>query len=66
MTHHRFTRSIILTLLFSLSVCLLAQTPKPNHIVVFLADDHGQLDSEPYGATDVRTPNLQQLARRRT
>jgi len=32
------------------------------HIVVFLADDHGQLDSTPYGATDVRTPNMQRLA----
>src|SRR5437016_4293699 len=32
------------------------------HIVVFLCDDHGQLDSTPYGATDVRTPNMQKLA----
>jgi arylsulfatase A-like enzyme len=34
---------------------------KPD-IVVFLADDHGGLDSTPYGATDVRTPNMQRLA----
>lgn len=34
---------------------------KPN-IVVFLTDDLGLLDSEPYGATDVRTPNMKQLA----
>lgn len=32
------------------------------HLVVFLSDDHGQLDSTPYGATDVRTPNMQRLA----
>lgn len=32
------------------------------HIVVFLSDDHGQLDSTPYAATDVRTPNMQRLA----
>src|ERR1041385_7345188 len=38
-----------------------AQT-KP-HIVIFMSDDHGQLDSEPYGATDVKTPNMQRLAR---
>jgi arylsulfatase A-like enzyme len=31
-------------------------------LVVFLSDDHGQLDSTPYGATDVRTPNMQALA----
>ena len=34
---------------------------KPN-IVVFLCDDLGFLDSTPYGATDVRTPNMQRLA----
>lgn len=34
---------------------------KPN-LVVFLSDDHGQLDSTPYGARDVRTPNMQKLA----
>lgn len=51
-----------LLLLFTLALNAAAQ-PTPRHIVVFLSDDHGQLDSEPYGATDVRTPNLQQLAR---
>ena len=35
--------------------------PKPN-IVVFISDDHGMLDSEPYGAADVRTPNMTALA----
>ena len=34
---------------------------KPN-IVVFISDDHGQLDSAPYGAADVRTPNMDRLA----
>jgi N-sulfoglucosamine sulfohydrolase len=38
-----------------------AASPKPN-IVVFLSDDHGQLDSTPYGATDVRTPAMHRLA----
>jgi uncharacterized sulfatase len=36
--------------------------PRPD-IVVFLSDDHSQLDSTPYGATDVRTPNMERLAR---
>jgi uncharacterized sulfatase len=34
---------------------------RPN-IVVFLADDHGYADSEVYGSTDVRTPNMLRLA----
>lgn len=33
----------------------------PN-IIVFISDDHGIWDSEPYGAKDVRTPNLARLA----
>lgn len=33
------------------------------HIVLFLADDHSWYDSGPYGAKDVRTPNLDRLAR---
>ncbi len=34
----------------------------PPNFVIFFSDDHGQLDSTPYGATDVRTPNMQKLA----
>lgn len=34
---------------------------RPN-LVVFISDDHGRLDSTPYGATDVRTPHMRQLA----
>ena len=36
-----------------------AETP---NIVIFLADDHGIGDSTPYGATDVRTPNMRRIA----
>jgi N-sulfoglucosamine sulfohydrolase len=36
-------------------------TAAPN-MVVFIADDHGYLDSEVYGAKDVRTPNMVRLA----
>jgi arylsulfatase A-like enzyme len=38
-----------------------AAADKPN-LVVFICDDLGSLDSQPYGATDVRTPNMQRLA----
>jgi arylsulfatase A-like enzyme len=33
----------------------------PN-IVVFLTDDHSQLDSSPYGNDSIRTPNMRRLA----
>ena len=32
------------------------------NLVIFLSDDHGPLDSAPYGARDMRTPNLKRLA----
>jgi N-sulfoglucosamine sulfohydrolase len=38
-----------------------AAAPRP-HIVVFLADDHGFADSEVYGSTHVRTPNMLRVA----
>lgn len=40
-----------------------ARAQAKPHIVIFIADDHGQLDSEPYGARDVRTPHMQRLAK---
>ncbi len=40
---------------------LAAPAARPD-LVVFLSDDHGQLDSTPYGAPDVHTPNMQRLA----
>ncbi len=40
---------------------LVAAASRPD-FVIFISDDHGQLDSTPYGATDVRTPHMQQLA----
>jgi uncharacterized sulfatase len=49
-------------LAFSLFTNTAAAQSKP-HIVIFLADDHGYLDSEPYGAQDVRTPNMKRLAK---
>jgi len=40
---------------------LCSAAPKPT-IIVFLSDDHGMLDSTPYGSSDVRTPHMQRLA----
>jgi N-sulfoglucosamine sulfohydrolase len=37
-------------------------TQKPN-IVLFLSDDHGWRDSGCYGNNDVRTPNIDRLAK---
>ena len=51
-----------LLLAFStLPLCAAEKTPPPN-IVVFISDDHSMLDSEPYGATDIRTPHMARLA----
>lgn len=37
--------------------------PAPPDIVIFLTDDQSQLDSQPYGASDLQTPHMQRLAR---
>jgi len=39
-----------------------AAAAAPPHIVVYLADDLGGLDTTVYGSKDVRTPNLERLA----
>ncbi len=51
---------IISTVVASGASALFAQT-QPN-IVVYLADDHGRLESSVYGNPDVRTPQMQKLA----
>ncbi len=46
-------------------LALLSAVPQeraPLPIVLFLSDDHGQGDATPYGAKDVRTPNMERLA----
>jgi len=55
--HSLFT---LLTALILVGATLVGANPPT--LIVFLSDDHGQLDSTPYGATDVRTPNMQRLA----
>jgi arylsulfatase A-like enzyme len=39
-----------------------AQAPRKPNVVVFLSDDMGYADIGPYGAKDIRTPNLDRLA----
>ncbi len=53
--------SLLLIFFSFLSSVAFAQR-KPN-IVILLADDMGYADIQPYGATDIRTPHLNRLAR---
>ena len=57
MNRHLLLSLIILTA----SVTTYAAERKPN-IVVFISDDHSMLDSEAYGSSEVRTPNMAKLA----
>ncbi len=50
-----------LLLLFFFCTLLSALATQPN-IVIFISDDHSQLDSQAYGSTEVRTPNMAKLA----
>jgi arylsulfatase A-like enzyme len=56
-------RTALMTLVvFTGSAGVAAELTMPPNLVVFISDDHGQRDSTPYGAKDVRTPHLQKLA----
>ena len=46
-----------------LFVCANVDAASRPNIVIFLSDDHGYMDSEVYGARDVRTPNMVRLAK---
>lgn len=57
--------NLSLSFIFAAFLCLpllAAEKTVPPNIVVFISDDHSMLDSEPYGATDIRTPNMAKLA----
>ena len=59
-----FARAFGVLVLLAAMVCQLDAAEKkarPN-IVVFLTDDHSQLDLSPYGERGIRTPNMQRLA----
>jgi N-sulfoglucosamine sulfohydrolase len=62
MQHARLGLCLLLPFFIGASLFAAEQRSSPPNIVVFISDDHGMLDSEPYGATDIRTPNLARLA----
>ncbi len=45
-----------------LALRLAAAAPVKPNLVIFLSDDHSRIDSGVYGATDVRTPNMDRVA----
>ena len=51
-----------LVLFAGVSIATAETKAAPPNIVVFISDDHGIWDSEPYGAKDIHTPNLTKLA----
>ena len=53
---------ILLAFLALLCASASAADAKRPNIVVFIADDHSQLDSQAYGSTEVRTPHMAKLA----
>jgi N-sulfoglucosamine sulfohydrolase len=59
-----FPRTLLfLGLLLALVAGALAATPARPNLVVFLTDDHSRADSSVYGSTDVKTPNMERVAR---
>lgn len=56
--------SRFLVMVFVVAFCSqgFSKERKSPNIVIFLNDDHGQLDSTPYGSRGFRTPNIQRLA----
>ncbi|MCA9237764.1 MAG: sulfatase [Planctomycetales bacterium] len=59
----RFAACLVVALGFAPRPAIAAPAAaKQPHLVAFLSDDHSLLDCTVYGATHVRTPNMQQLA----
>jgi len=61
MKHHLLSLPMVALLFGPLFANEQIATGKPN-FVVFISDDHSMLDSEAYGANDIRTPNMKRLA----
>lgn len=56
------SRCLSFSWLFLIAICVSAQAQRPN-IVLIYADDLGYGDVSSYGATALRTPNIDRLAR---
>jgi N-sulfoglucosamine sulfohydrolase len=54
-------RILLLAALLGITRLCAADAARPN-LVIFISDDHSMLDSSVYGATDIKTPNMQRLA----
>jgi len=66
MTQMRQTKSIMMRLFILLTTCAvnlpaLVLAEHPNVVILF-TDDHGTLDANCYGSTDLMTPNIDRLA----
>lgn len=46
-----------------LLACAVAATDKRPNLVIMLSDDHSLTDSTVYGSKDVKTPNMERIAR---
>jgi arylsulfatase A-like enzyme len=51
--------------LLIINCCAVAQQKRPN-VVIIMMDDMGYGDTEPYGMTDIHTPNLNKLTKQST
>ncbi len=58
----KHTTILLAALVLASIAALPAATPSKPNIVVFISDDHSMLDSQAYGSTEVRTPNMAKLA----
>ena len=59
----RALAALVLALPLRSAMALQAEPARPPNIVVFVADDLGWRDSEPYGNRAIRTPSIARLAR---
>jgi N-sulfoglucosamine sulfohydrolase len=59
----RYLLSILIGLLLCVPDAGAEAGPAPPHLVIFISDDHGYLDSSVTGSKDVATPNMDRLAR---
>lgn len=55
-------RRLLLLACLLLGAPLFAANPARPNLVIFLSDDHSQLDSTVYGSKEIKTPNMQRLA----
>ena len=55
--------SFAVSILIAFALCLSAKERRPNVIIIF-TDDQGSIDVNVYGAKDLKTPNMDLLAKR--